>query len=242
MPKNLDDLGLKSVANSYDVFFIDIWGVLHNGINLYQNSVNVLNELEKSNKTYILLTNAPRPNSTVIEFLKKMGLDENKCSKVYTSGESALKHLEKNYKEKKFYHIGPPRDFDLFKLFEKNKINNIKFHGNTDKIEEILCSTDIFLLPSKKESFGLAALEAMASKCALVTSNCGGLPELNIDNQTGYLVDVNNENKYIEKITDLISDKSKLEKFKLSSFKRAKLFDIDTVVPIYENIYRGLLK
>ena len=126
MPKNLDDLGLKSVANSYDVFFIDIWGVLHNGINLYQNSVNVLNELEKSNKTYILLTNAPRPNKTVIEFLKKMGLDENKCSKVYTSGHSALKHLEKNYKEKNFYHIGPPKDFDLFKLFEKNKIDNLK--------------------------------------------------------------------------------------------------------------------
>ena len=71
MPKNLDDLGLKSVANSYDVFFIDIWGVLHNGIKLYENSVNVLNELEKLNKNYILLTNAPRPNSTVIEFLKK---------------------------------------------------------------------------------------------------------------------------------------------------------------------------
>ena len=77
----------------------------------------------------------------------------------------------------------------MAKSFVKNKINNIKFHGNTEKIEEILCSTDIFLLPSK-ESFGLAGLEAMASKCALVTSNCGGLPELNIDNQTGYLVDV----------------------------------------------------
>ena len=142
-----------------------------------------------------------------------------------------------------FNLIGEGPELDLAKsIVEKNKINNIKFHGNTDKIEEILCSTDIFLLPSKKESFGLAALEAMASKCALVTSNCGGLPELNIDNQTGYLVDVNNENKYIEKITNLIYDKSKLEKFKLSSFKRAKLFDIDTVVPIYENIYKGLLK
>ena len=92
MPKNLDDLGLKSVANNYDVFFIDIWGVLHNGINLYQNSVNVLNELEKSNKTYILLTNAPRPNSTVIEFLKKMGLDDNKCSKVYTFKRSKCRY------------------------------------------------------------------------------------------------------------------------------------------------------
>ena len=61
-----------------------------------------------------------------------MGLDENKCRKVYTSGESALKHLEKNYKEKKFYHIGPPRDFDLFKLFEKN--NETYFKYNPRKI------------------------------------------------------------------------------------------------------------
>ena len=60
-----------------------------------------------------------------------------------------------------------------------------------------------FLLPSKKESFGLSALEAMASKCALVTSNRGGLPELNIENETGFLVDVNDEDKYVEKIMDL---------------------------------------
>ena len=126
MPKNLDDLGLKSVANSYDVFFIDIWGVLHNGLSLHQTSVNVLDELEKLNKKYVLLTNAPRPNKTVIKFLKKMGLDEDKCRKVFTSGESALKYLEKNYKDKNFYHIGPPRDFDLFQLFEKNKINNLE--------------------------------------------------------------------------------------------------------------------
>ena len=84
MPKNLDELGLKSIANEYDIFFIDIWGVLHNGINLYQSSIEVLNQIEKLNKKYVLLTNAPRPNKTVIKFLKRMGLDENKCSKVYT--------------------------------------------------------------------------------------------------------------------------------------------------------------
>ena len=88
----------------------------------------------------------------------------------------------------------------------------------------------------------MAALEAMASKCALVTSNCGGLPELNIHNQTGYLVGVNDEEKYVEKIMDLISNKNKLERFKLSSFKRAQHFDIDTVVPLYQKIYNGLLK
>ena len=74
MLKNLDDLGLKSVANNYDVFFIDIWGVLHNGINLFNDSVYALDQIEKLNKDYVLLTNAPRPNSTVIKFLKKMGL------------------------------------------------------------------------------------------------------------------------------------------------------------------------
>ena len=103
MPKNLDELGLKSIANEYDIFFIDIWGVLHNGINLYQSSIEVLNQIEKLNKKYVLLTNAPRPNKTVIEFLKRMGLDEDKCSKVYTSGESALNYLKNNYKGKKFF-------------------------------------------------------------------------------------------------------------------------------------------
>ena len=142
-----------------------------------------------------------------------------------------------------FNMIGEGPELDLAQNFVKqNRINNIKFHGNTDKIEEILCSTDIFLLPSKKESFGLSALEAMASKCALVTSNIGGLPELNIENETGFLVDVNNEDKYVEKINALLFDKNKLEKFKYESFKRAQLFDIDIVVPIYEELYKKLLK
>ena len=142
-----------------------------------------------------------------------------------------------------FNMIGEGPELDLAQDFVKqNRINNIKFHGNTDKIEEILCSTDIFLLPSKKESFGLSALEAMASKCALVTSNRGGLPELNIENETGFLVDVNNEDKYVEKIMDLISDKSKLEKFKHESFKRAQLFDIELIVPLYNELYKKLLK
>ena len=142
-----------------------------------------------------------------------------------------------------FNMIGEGPELDLAQNFVKqNRINNIKFHGNTDKIEEILCSTDIFLLPSKKESFGLSALEAMASKCALITSNIGGLPELNIENETGFLVDVNNEDKYVEKINALIHDKNKLEKFKYESFKRAQLFDIDIIVPIYEELYKKLLK
>ena len=69
MTTNLDDKGFKTVAKEYDLFFIDIWGVLHNGLSLHQTSVNVLDELEKLNKKYVLLTNAPRPNKTVFQYL-----------------------------------------------------------------------------------------------------------------------------------------------------------------------------
>jgi HAD superfamily hydrolase (TIGR01459 family) len=126
MTKNLDQTGLKSIVDSYDLFFIDIWGVVHNGIKLSDNSLEVLENLSNLNKEFILLTNAPRPSSTVVNFLKKMGLNKF-FENVFTSGEAALKYLIKDLKNKKFFHIGPStRDFDLFKSFEKNKVLNIK--------------------------------------------------------------------------------------------------------------------
>ena len=126
MSKNLDLNGLKSIADNYDLFYIDLWGVIHNGIKLHENAVNTLNNLVKMNKNFVLLTNAPRPNKIVQNFLKKMGLDQRLTDHVFTSGEAALNYLEKNFLSKKFYHIGPPRDFDLFNLFKKNKCENIK--------------------------------------------------------------------------------------------------------------------
>ena len=133
MTSNLDEKGLRSIFDEYDVFFIDIWGVLHNGLNLYQNSVEVLEKLEINKKQYVLLTNAPRPNHTVIEYLKKMGLDEKKAQQVYTSGQAALDQLKKmNFKS--FFHVGPPRDFDLFKTFESRKTEKI------DSCDFLLCT------------------------------------------------------------------------------------------------------
>tara|TARA_B100000686_G_scaffold121236_1_gene128319 strand:- start:8358 stop:9200 length:843 start_codon:yes stop_codon:yes gene_type:complete len=134
MTKNLDATGLKSIANSYDLFFIDIWGVVHNGINLNKPSIEVLENLSNLNKEFVLLTNAPRPNITVINFLEKMGLSKNFFNNVFTSGEAALKYLIKDLKNKKFFHIGPPRDFDLFKSFQENKVSNI------NESDYLLCS------------------------------------------------------------------------------------------------------
>ena len=124
MTSNLDEKGLRSFVEEYDVFFIDIWGVLHDGLNLFENSVEVLEKLEKNKKQYVLLTNAQRPNLTVIKYLKKMGLDKKKAQQVYTSGQAALDQL-KNMNLKSFFHIGPPRDFDLFKTFESQKSEKI---------------------------------------------------------------------------------------------------------------------
>ena len=84
MVKNLEQEGLKSIAKEYDLFFIDLWGVVHNGIELYENSINVLDNLAAAKKDFVLLTNAPRPNATVINFLKKMGLKKYFCL-LYTS-------------------------------------------------------------------------------------------------------------------------------------------------------------
>jgi len=126
MTKNLDNDGLRSIVENYDIFYIDLWGVVHNGITLHKNAIEALEEITKANKDYVLLTNAPRPNKTVNNFLEKMGMNKEIREKVYSSGEAALNYLRKNSLEEKFYHVGPPRDFDLFLDFKKNKTNDIK--------------------------------------------------------------------------------------------------------------------
>ena len=134
MTKNLDKIGLSSIADNYQLFYIDLWGVVHNGVNLHDEAINVLKQISNKNKDYILLTNAPRPNSSVKKFLEKMGMEKEMRDHVFTSGEAALNYLKKNFLNKSFFHVGPPRDFDLFKDFEQNKLSDIQ------KSEYILCT------------------------------------------------------------------------------------------------------
>ena len=134
MTKNLDNAGLQSIAENYDLFYIDLWGVVHNGINLNEQAILVLRELSKMNKSFVLLTNAPRPNETVKAFLEKMGMEKELRDHVFTSGEASLKYLKKFYQSNKFFHIGPPRDFDLFNDFKNNQSKNI------DDSQYLLCT------------------------------------------------------------------------------------------------------
>tara|TARA_B100000674_G_scaffold494012_1_gene517608 strand:- start:1970 stop:2782 length:813 start_codon:yes stop_codon:yes gene_type:complete len=134
MTVNLSDKGLKEIVNNFDLFYIDIWGVVHNGIKLNDDAVYVLSELDNLKKEYVLLTNAPRPNSDVKRFLKKLGLDEKKSSKVYTSGQCSLNYLSNVKKDLNFFHLGPERDFGLFENFKSLK------KGEINSSDYIICT------------------------------------------------------------------------------------------------------
>lgn len=144
--------------------------------------------------------------------------------------------------ECKFNLIGDGPELDVAKsMSEELKIKNIYFLGNTNEIEKELCHSDIFVLPSKAESFGLAALEAMASKNAIVSSNVGGLPELNLNNKTGFTCEYSDINQFVLSIEKLLKDDDLLEIFKTNAYNEAKKFDINNVVPLYEEVYKKLL-
>ena len=86
MTKNLDKEGLSSIVDDYQLFYVDLWGVVHNGVHLHSEAIRALNEITKKNKDYVLLTNAPRPNYAVKSFLEKLGMERNIREHVFTSG------------------------------------------------------------------------------------------------------------------------------------------------------------
>ena len=88
--------GLREIANNYEIFFIDLWGVVHDGISLKSGAIDVLDNLEKNNKKFILMTNAPRTNQSVANFLSKLNFNRNYNQYIYTSGEAALNSLRSN--------------------------------------------------------------------------------------------------------------------------------------------------
>lgn len=117
----------------------------------------------------------------------------------------------------------------------------VKFLGNSNQVEKNLCHSDLFLLPSSAESFGLAALEAMASKVAVISSNSGGLPEININGETGYVENFDNVDEMSRKAISILSNKESLDNFKNKAFLKAKEFDISKIVPLYEKTYQDAL-
>ena len=125
--------GVSEIQSKYQCFFIDLWGVIHDGIELYPEAIEVLENLNKLKKRFVLMSNAPRPSKSVQKYLLNLKMNEIFVKKVFTSGEAALEILKKNIYGKKFYHLGPERDKDLLVGFETN--NTI-----LEKCEFILCT------------------------------------------------------------------------------------------------------
>lgn len=137
---------------------------------------------------------------------------------------------------------GPERE-SCEKLCEEKGISEkVMFLGNSNEVDKILCFTDLFLLPSEKESFGLAALEAMACGVPVISSNTGGLPEVNIQGVSGYLSEVGNVEEMAENALKILDTDETLNTFKKQAIESAMVYDTKKVVPMYVKLYKMALE
>ncbi len=120
--------------------------------------------------------------------------------------------------------------------------DDVRFLGKQDAIEEILSVSDLFLMPSQSESFGLAALEAMACKVPVISSNAGGLPELNVNGETGFLKETGDIDGMAQDAIYILEDPERLNTFKENALARARQFDLSLILPKYESYYNEVIE
>ncbi|HXH18575.1 MAG TPA: N-acetyl-alpha-D-glucosaminyl L-malate synthase BshA, partial [Chitinophagales bacterium] len=119
--------------------------------------------------------------------------------------------------------------------------DNVRFLGKQDPVEELLAVADLFLMPSESESFGLAALEAMACQVPVISSNAGGIPEINIHGKTGFLSKVGDVHDMANNAFIILSDDERLTQFRHHAYEQARRFDIEKILPQYENYYEKVM-
>ncbi len=160
--------------------------------------------------------------------------------------DDVVKIFHKIYKEKpcKLLLIGDgPERRNVEETCRKIGLcHEVRFLGKQDAVEEILNISDLFILPSENESFGLAALEAMACKVPVISTNVGGLPEINIHGETGFLSNVGDVEDMGNNALKILKDAETLERFKENALAQAKRFDIDVILPQYEAYYEHILE
>lgn len=200
------------------------------------------------------------PNFIDLERFKKQKKDHFKLA-ICPNGEKLIVHTSNFRKVKRIDDVveifcklrkqlpaklllvgdGPERARIERLVMEKCMVDDVRFLGKLDAIEEVLSVADLFLMPSETESFGLAALEALACEVPLITTNVGGLPELNIQGVTGFMSDLGDVNDMVEKAAYILADEN-LPRFKVNALARAKEFDIERIMPLYEAYYRQVVE
>jgi L-malate glycosyltransferase len=193
--------------------------------------------------------------------LYKNGVDANLRSSFASEDERIITHISNFRKLKrvddvihifegiqqhvpaKLLMVGEGPELEGVRALAKSKglEDKIFFLGKSKRIEQITQISDLFLLPSETESFGLVALEAMASSVPVVSSNVGGLPEVNIEGKTGFLRPVGDVDSMTSAALTILKDETSLNQFKKNALEHAKTFDLDTIVPLYEDLYRSLV-
>jgi N-acetyl-alpha-D-glucosaminyl L-malate synthase BshA len=136
---------------------------------------------------------------------------------------------------------GPERNNMEILCRELNVCDHVRFLGKLDAVEEVLSVADLFIMPSEKESFGLAALEAMACEVPVISTNVGGIPELNVHGKTGFLSNVGDVDDMAKNSLFVLRD-DQLPGFKENALNRAKEFDITAILPKYEKFYQEILE
>jgi len=137
---------------------------------------------------------------------------------------------------------GPERAYNEQLCRDMGVCDHVRFLGKQDAVEEILSVSDLFLMPSETESFGLAALEAMACKVPIITSNAGGLPELNVNGFCGYMSNVGDVDDMAANAISILESDDVLNQFKENAFKRAQDFDLKKVLPVYIDYYTKVIE
>jgi len=136
---------------------------------------------------------------------------------------------------------GPEREIIECQAKDLGILDKVLFLGNSNEVNKLLCYSDLFLLPSETESFGLAALEAMAARTPVISTNSGGLPEVNIQGVTGFMSNVGDTNEMAKKGIFILEDLDRLEQFKQNAYENAQQFSLQKILPDYKGVYREVV-
>lgn len=231
-------------------------------INQSDGVTAVSEDLRKETYLHFKITNEIEviPNFIDLEKFKKQKKDHFKKA-ICPNGEMLIVHTSNFRKVKRISDVvtifnnihkeipakllmigdGPERAPAEQQCRDLNISHDVRFLGKLEAVEEVLSVADLFLMPSEKESFGLAALEAMACEVPVISTNTGGIPEVNINGVTGFMSSIGD----VEDMTKnalIVLDKNNLPRFKENALKRAQEFDISRILPIYEAHYQKVME